>query len=150
MVDRKLVEAQVISLLTVPRRHYCFVSPQLFFMHFFLARYIAFVSILSICLVCDSSIGATCLSIPAACFAFRLCFIHFVVLFIVSFSGEPKQNHRRGLVDRKLVQASPPNNYIAGRPKAALLFWFFGDFRCSVLLFMVILIIYIKNGQNIC
>ena len=28
----------------------------------------------------------------------------------------------RGLVDRKLVKA--PSNFIAGRPKAALLFWF--------------------------
>ena len=32
--------------------------------------------------------------------------------------------------------------FIAGRPKAALLFWFFGDFRCGALLFMVIHIIY--------
>ena len=31
---------------------------------------------------------------------------------------------------------------LAGRPKAALLFWFFGDFRCGALLFMVILVIY--------
>ena len=30
----------------------------------------------------------------------------------------------------------------AGRPKAALLFWFFGDFRYGALLFMVILVIY--------
>ena len=29
-----------------------------------------------------------------------------------------------------------------GRPEAALLLWFFGDFRCDVLLFMVILDIY--------
>ena len=29
-----------------------------------------------------------------------------------------------------------------GRPKAALLFWFFGDFRCGVPLFIVILVIY--------
>ena len=29
-----------------------------------------------------------------------------------------------------------------GRPKAALLFWFFGDFRCGALLFMVIHVIY--------
>ena len=36
---------------------------------------------------------------------------------------------------------SQPSNFIAGRPKAALLFWFFGDFRC-VLLSMVILVIY--------
>ena len=34
-----------------------------------------------------------------------------------------------------------PSNFIAGRPKAALLFWFFGDFRCGVL-FIVILVIY--------
>ena len=36
----------------------------------------------------------------------------------------------------------PPSNFIAGRPKAALLFGFFGDFRCDVLLFTVILVIY--------
>ena len=43
---------------------------------------------------------------------------------------------------------SPPScNFIAGHPKAALLVWFFGDFRCGVLLFMVILVIYkYKNG----
>ena len=32
--------------------------------------------------------------------------------------------------------------FIAGRPKAALLFWFFGDFRCGALFFMVIHVIY--------
>ena len=38
--------------------------------------------------------------------------------------------------------------FIAGRPKAALLFWFFGDFRCGALLFMVIpLYINIKIGK---
>ena len=36
----------------------------------------------------------------------------------------------------------PPSNFTAGRPKAAPLFWFFGDFRCGVLLFMAILVIY--------
>ena len=35
-----------------------------------------------------------------------------------------------------------PSNFIACRPKAALLFWFFGDFRCGVPLFIVILVIY--------
>ena len=35
-----------------------------------------------------------------------------------------------------------PSNFIADRPKAALQFWFFGDFRCGALLFMVILVIY--------
>ena len=32
--------------------------------------------------------------------------------------------------------------FIAGRSKAALLIWFFGDFRCGALLFMVIHVIY--------
>ena len=41
-----------------------------FFFHFFLARFIAAVSIVSISLVRDSSIVATCPSIPAARFAF--------------------------------------------------------------------------------
>ena len=36
----------------------------------------------------------------------------------------------------------PPVISIAGRPRAALLFWFFGDFRCGALLFMVIHVIY--------
>ena len=33
-------------------------------------------------------------------------------------------------------------NTFAGRPKAALLFWFFGGFRCGVPLFIVMLVIY--------
>ena len=37
---------------------------------------------------------------------------------------------------------SPPVFFIAGRPKAALLLWFFGDFRCGALLFVVIHVIY--------
>ena len=35
-----------------------------------------------------------------------------------------------------------PIIFIAGRPKAAHLFRFFGDFRCGALLFMVIHVIY--------
>ena len=59
------------------------------------------------------------------------------------------QNQGRGFVDRKLVKA--PSNFIAGRPKAALLFWFFGGFRCGVLLLIVILVIFIyKIGKNRC
>ena len=44
------------------------------------------------------------------------------------------------MVDRKLVEV--PSYFIAARPKAALLFWFFSDLRCGVLLFMIILVIY--------
>ena len=39
-------------------------------------------------------------------------------------------------------QPPPPSNFIAGRPKAALLLWFFGDFRCGVSLSIVILVLY--------
>ena len=44
------------------------------------------------------------------------------------------------MVDRELVEA--PSNFNAGRPKAALLVWFFGDFRWGVLIFIVIRVIY--------
>ena len=57
-----------------------------------------------------------------------------------------RENKGRELVDRKLVEAHPhprPSNFSAGRPNAALLFWFFGDFRCGVLLFIVILVCYL-------
>ena len=61
---------------------------------------------------------------------------------LIVLSDEPRQTQGPGLVDRKLVKAPPPVILIAGRPKAALLFWFFGDFRCGALLFMVIHVIY--------
>ena len=57
---------------------------------------------------------------------------------------EPKQNLRRGLADRKLIEA--PSDFIAGRPKAALLFWFFCGFRCGLWLCFVILFRY-KNRK---
>ena len=70
-------------------------------------------------------------------------FLLFAVVLLVNQS-RTKQNQERGLVDRKLVQAPRPHpsNFIADRPKAALLFWFFSDFRCGVPLFIVILVIY--------
>ena len=48
----------------------------------------------------------------------------------------------RARVGRPQTSSSPPVIFIAGRPKAAFLFWFFGDFRCGALLFMVIHVIY--------
>ena len=86
---------------------------------------------------------ATCPSIqlPALLFVGAV-FVSFLLFVVFLLSGEPKQNQGRGLVDRKLVQAPPPSNFIAGRPKAALLFWFFGGFRCGVPLFIVIFVIY--------
>ena len=35
-----------------------------------------------------------------------------------------------------------PGGFVAGRPRAALLFWFFGGFGCGVPLFIVMLVIY--------
>ena len=48
----------------------------------------------------------------------------------------------------KVVEAPPPScNFIAGRPKAALLFWVFGDFKCDMPLLIVILVTY-KNSNR--
>ena len=54
------------------------------------------------------------------------------------------------MVDRKLIKT--PSNLIAGRPKAALLLCFFGDFRCSVCryLSLFVLFVYIEVGKNRC
>ena len=57
-------------------------------------------------------------------------------------SRGPGRNWERGLIDRRLVEPPPPGSLSAGRPKAALLFWFFGDFRYGVPLFIVIFVIY--------
>ena len=46
-----------------------------------------------------------------------------------------------------LVPQTLSCSVIAGRPKAALLFWFFGDFRCGALLFMVIHVIYTYKNR---
>ena len=66
-----------------------------------LARFI-FMSVLSICLVCNFSIVATCRSIQLPALLF-VCVLF--LLFVDVLSGEPKQNKGRGLVDHKLVQA---------------------------------------------
>ena len=61
------------------------------------------------------------------------------------------QGRTKGEVGRPQTSSSPPVIFIAGRPKAALLLWFFGDFRCGALLFGVIHVIYkYKIGKNSC
>ena len=79
-------------------------------------------------------------------FVYVLFFFCFVLFCIAVLSSEPKQKQERGLVDNILVQPPSPHpqsNFIAGHPKAAFLFWFFGDLRCGMLLFIVILVIVI-------
>ena len=98
--------------------------------------------IVSICRVCDLALWPPALqyqlpALPFVCVLFVL-----LLLFVVVLSGEPRQNHGRGFDD-----PPTPSNFIAGRPKAALLFWFMGDFRCGVSLFIVIRVIYkYRNG----
>ena len=70
----------VISLLAVPRPHFCFVSSCFFFFSFFLARFIPVLSVVSICLVCF------------VCVLFVL-FLLFVVVFL--------ENQSRTKVNRK-------------------------------------------------
>ena len=41
-----------------------------------------------------------------------------------------------------MFKPPPPSTFIAGCPRAAPLVRFFGDFRCGVMIFTVILVIY--------
>ena len=74
--DRKLVEDPSDFIAGRPKAALLFCL--LLSVLSFLTRFIDVVSMVSICLVCDSSIVDTCPSIPAARFAFHLCFIRFV------------------------------------------------------------------------
>ena len=106
---------------------------------------------MSICLVCDFSIVATCPSIQLPTLLFVRVFFLFVLLllFVVVVFFWVNQSRNKGEATTKRVQA--PSNFIAGRPKAAPLFWFFGGFRCGVPLFIVMLVIYsYKIGKNRC
>ena len=65
----------------------------------------------------------------------------------ILITGQPRVLEPRARVGRPQTSSSPPPPpppviFIAGRPKAALLLWFFGDFRCGALIFMVIHVIY--------
>ena len=116
-----------------------------FFSFFFLACFIAVVSIGSICFIRVLALRPPVLQFELPALLLVCVLFVLFLLFVIVLSGEPRQKQGRGLVDRKLVQAPPPPPpviFIAGRPKAALLVWFFGDFRCGALLFMVIHVIY--------
>ena len=98
----------VISLLAVPRRHFCFVFSWLFFL-FSIARFIAIVSVLHLILALWPS-GLN----PAARFAFCLYFIRFV--FVVhSFFFWWTKAELRARVGRPQTSSSPPVIFIAGR-----------------------------------
>ena len=93
-------------------------------------------------LVCNFSIVATCPSIQLP--ALLLCFVCVVCrCFIWRTKAE-----LRARVGRPQTSSSPPVIFIAGRPKAALLSWFFGDLRCGAFLFMAIYVVYKKVGRK--
>ena len=77
-------------------------------------RFIAVVFIVSVCLVCDSSMVATCPLIPAASFAFCLCLIHSDLMFCSCFC---MVNHGRIQAEGWSTENwfKPPSNFIAGR-----------------------------------
>ena len=137
MVDRKLVEAPSNIIAGRPKAAilFCLILVVLYF----LARFIVVVPVVSICLVCNFSIVATCPSIQLPALLF-VCVL-FVFVACRCFIWRPKAE-LRARVGRPQTSSSPPVIFIAGRPKAALLFWFFGDFRCGALLFMDIHVIY--------
>ena len=77
------------------------------------------------------------------------CDVFVVICFLIQ--GRIKGEGRSTANYSKAAPHPTPSSFIAGRPKAALLFWFFGDFRCGVPLFIVILVIYkYKNRYNRC
>ena len=55
-----------------------------------------------------------------------------LVVYILINVFQSRLDYERVMVDRKLVKEPPPSNFIAGRLKAALLFWFVCDYRCDV------------------
>ena len=65
---------------------------------------------------------------------------YFVCHFCISLLRYQGRTKGEGWSTANLLK--PTSNFIVCRSKAALLFWFFGDFRCGVSLFFVILVIY--------
>ena len=62
------------------------------------------------------------------------------------------QSRTKGEVGRPQTSSSHPVIFIAGRPKAALLFWFFGDLRCGARCYLWLFTLYIniKISKNSC
>ena len=84
LVDCELVETPSNFIAGRPK------AALLFCLLLYVSPLARFIAIVTISLGCDSSIVATCPSIPAARFAFVV-FVLFV-LFVVVLSGEPNRN----------------------------------------------------------
>ena len=66
---------------------------------------------------------------------------------ISNYEGNHYRSFKPSVVRSEIESLHSKKTLIAGRPKAALLFWFFSDFRCGLPLFIVIRIIY-KNRNR--
>ena len=112
----------------------------LFIFHFTLARFIA---VVSVCLVCDSSIVATCPAIPALLFVLFVLFLLFVGVFLVNQSRTKGESWSTA----NKFKPPPPVILVLAAPR-----WCFGslvvlDVVCGyVLLFL--LDIKIENRQK--
>ena len=76
------------------------------------------------------------------CYLFVFLFVLLLLVYCSKLFCVVNQNRTKGEGWSTENKFKSPSNFIAGRPKAALLFWFFGDFTCGVSLFIVILVIY--------
>ena len=107
------------------------------FLFCFLARFIAVVSFVLYMILAPFSP-----LIPPTRFAFCLyLFVYFCYCCLYLFCLlNQSRNKGEGWSTANLFK--PPSNFIADRLKAALLFWFFSDFKCGVPLFIIILVVF--------
>ena len=112
-------------------------------------NFIAVLSNVSLCLVCDFCIVATCPSIQLPTLLFVCVLLVLFLLFVVVFD-EPKQKQGRGSLDHKLVQ-TPQYFLLLAVPRRLFCFGslvILDVARCYLWLFT--LYINIKIGKNSC
>ena len=108
------------------------------------------VSVVSVCLVCDSSILTTCPSIPAVRFAFLILFYSYVFVVLSCFEWGTKAEPR-ARVDRPQTSSSPPVISLLAVPGRLFCFGSLVILEvacCDLWLFS--LYINIKIGKNSC
>ena len=104
LVDRKLVEAPSNFIAGRPKPALLFFLLLVVLFSFFLARFIAVVSV-SICLIRILALRPSILQFQLPALFLVCVLLVLFVLIVVVLSGEPRQKQGRGLVDCKLVQA---------------------------------------------
>ena len=134
---------------------FCLLLLVLFFLSFyFLARFIVVVLLCLFDLHVILALWPPAFQFqPPALFFVCVLFVLFL-LFVVVLSGELKQNQGRGLVDRKLVQASPLTSAVILMLAVPRRLFCFGSLvilvvMCCYLLFFL-LYINIEMGENRC